>query len=61
LDHAPDFDVTDPEMVYSISTKSIAMTIIDLLYGEAALAKKTIAEFKPKMTKKEYLDFMNQF
>jgi hypothetical protein len=33
------------------------MTAIDLLYGDAAPAKKILAEFKPAMTKDGYLAF----
>jgi metal-dependent amidase/aminoacylase/carboxypeptidase family protein len=33
------------------------MTAIDLLYGDAAPAKKILAEFKPVMTKDGYLAF----
>jgi hypothetical protein len=61
LSHDPEFGVADPEMVYSIITKSIAMTVVDLLYSDATLAKKISAESKPNLTKKEYLDYMNQF
>jgi hypothetical protein len=33
------------------------MTAIDLLYGDAAPAKKILAEFEPAMTKDTYLAF----
>jgi hypothetical protein len=35
----------------------LAMTAIDLLYADAAPARKILADFKPEMTKPEYLAF----
>jgi hypothetical protein len=35
----------------------LAMTAIDLLYADAAPARKILADFKPEMTKGEYLTF----
>jgi hypothetical protein len=32
----------------------MAFTVIDLLYDDAALAKKIKSEFKPLLTKEEY-------
>jgi hypothetical protein len=37
--------------------KLLAMTAIDLLYGDAAAAKEILAGFEPAMTKKAYLAF----
>ncbi|MEN6565220.1 MAG: amidohydrolase [Veillonellales bacterium] len=56
--HTRDFKVVDPEMAYLISAQSMAMTIIDLLTDGAACAKQLLQSYKPKMTKKEYLTFM---
>jgi hypothetical protein len=33
------------------------MTAIDLLYGDAAPARQILADFRPAMTKDEYLRF----
>jgi amidohydrolase len=59
--HSKDFEVTDPEMAYVIPAKAMAMTVIDLLADNAKLAKHVLEKFKPKMTKKEYLDFLRRF
>lgn len=53
--HARDYKIVDHEMGYIIPAKALAMTVIDLLYGEAELGKAVKANHKPEMTKKEYL------
>jgi amidohydrolase len=52
--HARDYAFTDKYMAYVIPAKIMAMTVIDLLYGDAEVAHKVKDEFKPKMTKAEY-------
>ena len=56
-----DFEVSDEEMAYIIPAKIQALTAIDLLYDNAQEAKKIILDFKPKFTKKEYLDLLDSF
>jgi hypothetical protein len=55
--HGADFRINEPEHAYLTPAKLLAMTAIDLLYGEAAPARKILAEFKPAMTKENYLAF----
>jgi amidohydrolase len=55
--HGADFRISEPEHAYLTPAKLLAMTAIDLLYGDAAPARKILAEFKPMMTKDSYLDF----
>lgn len=57
--HTRDFKIIDPEMAYIISAQTMAMTVIDLLADKAAAADDVLNTFKPKMTKAEYLVFMN--
>lgn len=57
--HTRDFKVADPVMAYIISAQCMAMTVIDLLYDNAAGAEDIISTFTPKMTKMEYLSFMD--
>jgi hypothetical protein len=52
-----DFRINEPEHAYLTPAKLLAMTAIDLLYGDAAPARKILAEFKPAMTKDSYLAF----
>jgi amidohydrolase len=55
--HGADFRINEPEHAYLTPAKLLAMTAIDLLDGDAAPARKILAEFKPAMTKDRYLDF----
>lgn len=58
LAHTREFAVVDPEMAYIVPAQIMAMTVIDLLAGDAAVAEKVVADYKPKMTKESYLQFM---
>jgi len=53
--HGPDYEIVDKELNYSGSAKLLAMTAIDMLYGDAGTAKKIIEDFKPEMTIEEYI------
>ena len=58
--HTRDFKIVDPETAYIFPAKSMAMTVIDLLFDQAKAAKEIKANFKPAMTKEVYLDFLDQ-
>ncbi len=49
--HGADFHIHEPQHAYLTPAKLLAMTAIDPLYDEAALAKQIIGDFKPAMTK----------
>ncbi|MGI6344918.1 MAG: amidohydrolase [Bacillota bacterium] len=53
--HTRNFLVSDPDAAYIVPAKVMALTVIDLLYEGAELARKVKQEFKPAMTKDEYL------
>src|SRR5215468_1452577 len=55
--HGADFHIHEPEHGYLTPAKLLAMTAIDLLYGDAAPAKEILAKFEPAMTKEAYLAF----
>ena len=59
--HAKNFFMSDPEMACVMPAKAMALTAIDLLYGNAEAAKKVKAEFKPRFTKESYLKFWDAF
>lgn len=59
--HSKDFAITDKEMAYVMPAKAMAMTVIDLLWNDAAEAKEIKANATPKMTKESYMDFWNRF
>ena len=56
--HTREFQIIDEELAYIVPAKAMAMTVVDLLYDEAKVAKEILANFKPIMTKNEYLKFM---
>ena len=55
--HTRDFTLVDPDLACIVPAKAMAMTIIDLLYDDAKEAKEILSNFKPVMTKEEYLAF----
>ncbi len=56
--HGADFVAVDKESAYISSTKALAMTVIDLLHGDASGAKGVVANSKPRFARNEYLCFM---
>lgn len=58
--HTRDFKVIDKEIAYLLPVKVISLTIIDLLFEGASKAKKIIKNNKSKMTKEEYLKFLEE-
>lgn len=59
--HTKDYQVVDPELFYIVPTKAMAMTVIDLLYGQAEEAKAVKAENPPALSKAEYLKMWQEF
>lgn len=59
--HSKDFHSVDYVKSVLTPAKAMAMTIIDLLYDQAALAQKIKAEFTPVFTKQEYLDKLDSY
>jgi len=55
--HGADWRINEPQHGYLTPAKLLAMTAIDLLYGDAAPAKEILADFQPAMTKEAYLAF----
>jgi amidohydrolase len=55
--HGADFRITEPEHAYLTPAKLLAMTAIDLLWDDAAPARKVISDFQPAFTKDTYLEF----
>src|SRR5262249_10375518 len=55
--HGADWQINEPQHGYVTPAKLLAMTAIDLLYGDAEPAKEILARFEPAMTKEAYLAF----
>ncbi len=58
--HTRDYLLVDRDSVYVKSAKLLAMTAIDLLYGDAAQARRILRETRPRMTKREYLEYQRR-
>ena len=56
--HTASHTVADEEQAYIVPAKAMAMTAVDLLADGAKLANEILANFKPRMTKAEYLAFL---
>lgn len=56
--HTRDFETIDENIAYIMPAKAMALTVVDLLYSNADKAKKILDDFTPKMTKEEYLNFL---
>ncbi len=59
--HAEDMIVDDYNLAVLDAGKAMAMTVVDLLAGDASEAKKVIAEHRPALTKEAYLTLQRSF
>ena len=53
--HAPDFHMVDFDAAVLLPAKAFAMMLVDLLCDDAKEAKGILANFKPILTKEEYI------
>ncbi len=53
--HAPDFHMVDFDAAVILPAKAFAMMLVDLLWDDAKEAKEILADFKPILTKEEYI------
>lgn len=58
--HGADYAITDQGVFYLNPAKAMAMTVIDLLYDDAAGARTILSSGKPPMTKEQYLSFQRK-
>lgn len=56
--HSEDYTLFEEKTAYVKTTQVLAMTVIDLLYDDAAELERVIDTFRPIMNKDEYLQFM---
>ncbi len=56
--HTRGYSIIDEEYAYLAPAKSMALTVVDLLFDGAETGKEILKNFKPVMTKEEYLAFM---
>ena len=58
--HGNDYLVTDWDTAVVDSAKAMALTVIDLLYGDAARAKEVLDRSRPEMTREAYLSLQRE-
>ena len=56
--HGVDYLIQDYQLAVINPAKAMAMTVVDLLADGAATAREVLSRNKPRMTKEEYLTFM---
>lgn len=59
--HSKDYVIADYNAAYIKSAQTLAMTIIDLLYGDGEAAEKILKQYKPLLTKEQYIAFLDSF
>ncbi|MEA4893203.1 MAG: amidohydrolase [Peptococcaceae bacterium] len=59
--HSKDFTICDEEMAYVYPAKVMALTVVDLLWDEAGLAKEVKAGYKPRFDRQGYVSFWSAF
>lgn len=57
--HGPDLTVSDPYLAYVVTAKIFALTAYRLMKNGARAAKENIRDYKPLMTKEEYIAFQD--
>ena len=55
--HGNDYILESKQDVYVNMAKLLAMTVVDLMAGDAAKARGIVSEERPKLSKEEYLEF----
>jgi metal-dependent amidase/aminoacylase/carboxypeptidase family protein len=55
--HSAEWHIADKEMGYMGPAKSLALMAVDLLCDNAKEARSILSDYKPAMSKTEYLDF----
>jgi amidohydrolase len=59
--HNPDFHLVDYDKAVFLPAKAMAMTVIDLLLNNALKAKEILKANPPKLSKTEYLKYLDSF
>jgi len=58
--HGADYNIVDPDALYLTPAKAMAMTAVDLLFGDAQEARAVLEGQKPRFAKDEYLAFVRE-
>lgn len=58
--HSKEFRLTDPDTAYLLPVKTLALTLVDLLWDDGKEARRIIADFTPAMDKTAYLGWLEK-
>ena len=58
--HGADYRIEDYTRAVLNPARALAMTVVDLLSDDAREAKRVKAEFKPRMTRDDYLAYLRR-
>jgi amidohydrolase len=58
--HGADYRIDDYRRAVANPAKALAMTVVDLLADDAQQAKRVKVEFKPRMSREEYLAYLRR-
>jgi amidohydrolase len=58
--HGADYRIVDHTRAVTNPAKTLAMTVVDLLVDDAREARRVTAEFKPRMSKSDYLAYQRR-
>ena len=59
--HTRNFELIDEELAYITPAKTLAMTVIDLLYDDGQTAQNIVDNHEPVLTKEEYIELLDNF
>lgn len=57
--HSSEYDIVDEELAYIVTAKVFAIGAYRFLKDGAKEAKKIVSEYKPRLTKEQYIEFMD--
>jgi metal-dependent amidase/aminoacylase/carboxypeptidase family protein len=58
--HTREYEIIDEKIAYILPAKAMALTIVDLLFDNAQKANEILDKFEAKMTKEEYLEYLEE-
>ncbi|MCL2498691.1 MAG: amidohydrolase, partial [Symbiobacteriaceae bacterium] len=61
IGHSESYEIVDQELAYIVTSKALAMAVVDLLADGATLGLQVKQEFKAELTKEGYLAMWEEF
>jgi len=58
--HSEEFQVYDGELAYLVPAKAMAMTVVDLLWDQAGVAKRILKKWKPLYSREGYFQMWDE-